>query len=146
MSPQQRSRAMSHVRSNNTRIEQLVGTRLHKRGLRYKKCVLVLPGRPDIVFPKYKAAIFIHGCFWHGHFACKRSHLPESNRNFWEKKISATAKRDGEKIVQLRNNGWRVAIVWQCCLSNNDSITNTIDILVEWIMHGNDRLEIPEFL
>ena len=143
MSPRQRSRNMSSVRGKNTSIERLVGSRLHKRGLRYRKCVSSLPGRPDIVFPKYKAAIFIHGCFWHGHFACKRSRLPDSNRNFWEKKISATVKRDREKIVQLRNNGWRIVVVWQCCLSNNDSITNTMDILIEWIMHGNDWLEIP---
>ena len=143
MTNEQRSRAMSHVLGKETEIELSLRKILHNRGFRYKKNVSTLPGRPDIVLPKYKAVVFVNGCFWHGHIECRRSKLPEGNREFWEKKISRTIERDREKITELRIGGWRVAVAWQCCLNNNDSITNTGEILIEWLIHGNDWLEIP---
>jgi len=143
MTNQQRSRAMSRVRGKETRIELLVRSLLHRKGFRYKNNVLTLPGRPDIVLPKYKAAVFVHGCFWHGHPGCKLSRLPGSREEFWEQKISNTSLRDKEKIAELLSIGWRTAVVWQCVLNNRESVSKTIDVLANWIIYGDNWLEIP---
>ncbi len=144
MTPQQRSHAMSRVRGRETKIERLVRSLLHKQGFRFRKNVFNLPGKPDIVLPKYHAAILIHGCFWHGHAECKRGYLPTSRREFWVNKISKTVIRDKENINELMEKGWRVAIVWQCALKNRQSINNTIGILTRWIVCNEDWLEISD--
>jgi DNA mismatch endonuclease (patch repair protein) len=116
MTPAQRSRAMSKVRGKDTGIEKFVRSELHRRGLRFRKNVASLPGRPDIVLPKYRTIVFVHGCFWHGHENCKASKLPETRRDFWERKISGNIERDARHIKTLNDKGWKVLIIWECSL------------------------------
>lgn len=144
MSVQQRSLAMSQVRTKETGLELVVRKNLHKKGFRYKNNVEVLPGSPDIVLPRYKATIFVHGCFWHGHLGCKRSRLPESRLHFWKHKIANTVVRDKKKISELSAAGWRTAVVWQCALNNKESVSKTVEILANWIRSGSNWLEIPD--
>ncbi len=111
-----RSEVMSLVKSKNTRPEVMVRRYLHKTGLRYRLHVKDLPGKPDLVFPKYKTVIFIHGCFWHGHpdANCKLARIPKSNVAFWKKKIQSNYKRDQKHKAGLMQRGWRVIEVWEC--------------------------------
>ena len=109
-----RSKVMSRIRSQDTKPELLVRKYLYKKGYRYRKNVRKLPGTPDIVLRKYAVAIFIHGCFWHGH----ESHIryPKSNIEFWEKKIKRNIERDEENKRKLKELGWNVMTVWECQL------------------------------
>ena len=110
---------MSKISGKETKPEILVRKFLFSRGYRFRKNVKELPGKPDIVLPKYKTAIFIHGCFWHGH-SCKRGALPESNREFWQEKINKNIERDSRNIIQLKEKGWSVIIIWQCEMKNKE--------------------------
>lgn len=123
LTQEQRSRLMAKIHGKDTLIEKKVRSYLHKEGFRFRKNVKNLPGSPDIVLPKYKAAIFIHGCFWHGHEGCRKSRLPTTNREFWEEKRHANLERDERKIDELTNLGWRVTVIWQC---EFETITNMI--------------------
>lgn len=109
---------MSNISDRDSRMEISVRKALFSAGLRYRKNVKSLPGKPDVVLPKYKNAIFLHGCFWHGHEGCKASKLPESRTEFWEKKIGENVERDKRTVEELKRNGWKVIIVWQCELNN----------------------------
>lgn len=102
--------------------------------LRYRKNVKQLPGTPDIVFPKYKTAVFVNGCFWHGHKGCKYSHLPSTNLEYWEKKIADNLERDERKTRKLEKLGYRVLIVWQCQLKPNIKI-ETLETLYHNIVN-----------
>ena len=105
---------MAKISGKETKPEILVRKYLFSQGFRYRKNVKSLPGSPDIILPKYKTAIFIHGCFWHGHEGCKRSKLPKTNKVFWRNKINATQNRDFRKVAQLKEMGWKVIKIWQC--------------------------------
>lgn len=111
-----RSYNMSMVRNKNTKPEELVRKYLFAQGLRYRKNDKRYPGHPDIVLPKYKAVIFVHGCFWHMHKDCQRAKLPASNVEFWKKKLSTNVERDAKEKAELEALGWRVFIVWECQL------------------------------
>jgi DNA mismatch endonuclease (patch repair protein) len=126
---------MSKVRGKDTGIEKFVRSELHRRGLRFRKNVASLPGRPDIVLPKYRTVVFVHGCFWHGHENCKASKLPETRRDFWERKISGNIERDARHIKTLNDNGWNVLIIWECSLKykNISDKGVAIDALTERI-------------
>ncbi len=113
-----RSQIMSKISDRDSRMEIYVRKALFSAGLRYRKNVKSLPGKPDIVLPKYKTIIFTHGCFWHGHEGCKASKLPESRRDFWENKIKDNIERDKRNISLLERNGWKVIVLWQCELNN----------------------------
>lgn len=131
MTPAQRSRATSKVRGKDTGIERFVRSALHRRGFRFKKNVADLPGRPDIVLPKYRTVIFVHGCFWHGHKNCKASKLPETRREFWDQKISGNIVRDEKHTKALLDAGWKVLTVWECSLkyksaSDRDTVVQTL--------------------
>lgn len=104
---------MSRVRNRNTQQELLVRSLLHRLGFRFRLHRKNLPGSPDIVLPKYHVAIFVHGCFWHGH-ACPRGKLPSTNRPFWQTKITANIERDRQAGRLLQAAGWRVIVVWGC--------------------------------
>lgn len=119
MTPEQRSRCMSHIRSNNTKPEILVRKELFRRGYRYRINVGNLPGRPDIVLPKYKTVIFVNGCFWHGHEGCKYFVLPKSNAAFWENKIRQTQQRDKNTVTALQKIGWKTITIWECQLTGS---------------------------
>src|SRR5690348_12799420 len=109
-----RSQIMAKVRSENTQPEIIVRSFLHANGFRYRIHVATLPGKPDIVLPRYDTVIFVHGCFWHGHPRCRKSALPTSNRDFWVRKIGLNVRRDRKQIRALRALGWRVLVIWGC--------------------------------
>ena len=108
---------MSKISGKNTKPEILVRKFIFSKGFRFRINDKRYPGKPDIVLPKYKSIIFIHGCFWHGH-SCKRGNLPETNREFWVNKISNTKKRDVRNKRELETLGWKVIIIWQCEISS----------------------------
>lgn len=107
---------MSHIRSKDTEPEVSVRRFLFANGFRFRLYRKDLPGKPDIVLPKYKTVIFINGCFWHGHQNCKYASLPETNREFWQAKISGNMERDKSTYSELRGQGWNVIEIWQCQL------------------------------
>lgn len=129
MTPEQRSRCMSHIHSKNTKPEILVRKELFRRGYRYRINVSNLPGKPDIVLPKYKTVIFVNGCFWHGHEGCKYFVLPKTNAVFWENKIRQTQQRDASAILALHNIGWKIIVIWECELLN-EMYTETIKKII----------------
>lgn len=112
--PATRSRMMSGIHGKNTKPELLARKYLHGRGLRFRLHVKELPGKPDMVFPKYKAVVFVHGCFWHRHSGCKYATTPSSREHFWINKLSENVARDSYQIATLRGLGWRVFVVWEC--------------------------------
>lgn len=107
---------MSMIKSTGTKPEEMVRKYLFSRGLRYRKNVKTLPGKPDIVLPKYKTVVFVNGCFWHGHSSCKYFVMPKSNVEFWQDKISRTIIRDDEAYNNLTESGWNVLTIWECQL------------------------------
>ena len=128
-----RSRVMAAVKNKNTKPELNVRKALFAKGLRYRLHVKKLPGNPDLVLQKYKAAIFIHGCFWHNH-TCKQGALPTSNIPFWKEKLQKNAEQDRRNIILLEAVGWRVNVIWGCSLSHNQFASrDSITALVRWI-------------
>ena len=111
-----RSYNMSRIRSENTKPEMLVRKFLHAQGFRYKLHDKKLPGKPDIVLPKYKTIIFVHGCFWHGHTNCKYFAVPKTRTKWWMNKIAANKANDEKVVKALKKEGWKVIIVWECRL------------------------------
>jgi len=109
-----RSRMMSGIRGKNTSPELTVRRFLHAKGLRYRLHVKNLQGKPDLVFPKYRVVVFVHGCFWHRHSGCRYATTPASNQSFWQQKFDDNVRRDKEVISKLKKAGWRVLIVWEC--------------------------------
>jgi DNA mismatch endonuclease (patch repair protein) len=112
---EQRHLNMSRIRAKNTKPEMLVRRGLHARGLRYRLHQRKLPGCPDLVFSHFKAVVFVHGCFWHGH-ECHLFKAPETRTAFWLKKISGNRERDKRAVEALREQEWRVLTVWECAL------------------------------
>lgn len=126
LTTQQRKYAMSRVRGQDTKPEKMVRSLLHRLGFRFRKNVKNLPGKPDIVLPKYRTVIFVNGCFWHGHVNCKRATIPNTRREFWERKISSNISRDEMSIELLQQTGWRVMTIWQCQLRNQKESEETV--------------------
>ena len=114
-----RSMNMSHIRSTNTKPEEIVRKYLFAKGFRYRKNVKKMPGCPDIVLPKYKTVIFVNGCFWHKH-DCPRFVWPSSNREYWIPKIQKNVERDNLNSIELQNMGWRIITVWECELKKKN--------------------------
>ena len=111
--PEQRSINMSHIRSKDTKPEEIVRKYLFARGFRYRKNDTRYPGKPDLVLPKYHTVIFINGCFWHQH-RCSRSTLPKTNQDYWIPKIQRNVERDRQNIKALEDAGWKVIVIWEC--------------------------------
>lgn len=109
-----RSRMMAGIRGKNTKPEILVRSYLHRSGLRFRIHVKDLPGKPDVVLPKYKTVIFVHGCFWHSHPRCKFAAVPASNVEFWKQKLDVNRQRDQRNKRSLKALGWRVLTIWEC--------------------------------
>ena len=118
-----RSMNMSHIRSTNSKPEEIVRKYLFSKGLRYRKNVRTLPGKPDIVLRKYKTIIFVNGCFWHKH-DCGRFVMPSSNIEYWTKKINRNVERDKSNTEQLEAHGWRVLTIWECQLKKKSADDN----------------------
>jgi len=114
ISPEERSRVMSKVKGKDTKIERFVRSALHRRGFRFRKNVPDLPGKPDIVLPKYRTVIFVNGCFWHQHEGCKRSALPATRTEYWKTKLTRNVERDRLNTELLESRGWRVLTLWEC--------------------------------
>ena len=118
---------MSRIKGKDTGIEVAVRKRLFSYGYRYRKNDKRLPGKPDIVFPKYKTVVFIHGCFWHMHSNCKIARIPKSNTDFWITKLNHNVEKDQKNKQQLERMGWKVITIWECEIENNlDSVTQMI--------------------
>ena len=118
LSTAQRSRVMSRIRSRDTKPEQFVRRRFWSQGFRYARSSYQLPGTPDLLLPRYKVAIFVHGCFWHAH-NCSRGRLPATNSGFWRVKLEGNKKRDQRTLRQLRLLGWHCFQIWQCRLKSD---------------------------
>lgn len=105
---------MSGIRGRDTKPERIVRSHLHRAGLRFRLHGRALPGRPDIVLPRWDAVVFVHGCFWHRHPGCPKATTPSSNSAFWNRKFRENMERDKRNITALRRLGWRVFVVWEC--------------------------------
>ena len=114
---------MRGIRSSNTQPELQVRKALHARGFRYRLNARDLPGRPDIVLPKWRTVIFVHGCFWHAHQGCRYFRIPATRTTFWQQKLAGNAARDTQQIEQLLAMGWRVLVVWECALRKKGATT-----------------------
>lgn len=128
LSPDERSKLMSRIRGTNTTPEKKLRSLLHKAGFRFRLHVKNLPGKPDIVLPKYKTVIFVHGCFWHSHTCNKGTTRPKTRAEFWEKKITSNIERDRRNYDELRNLGWEVIIVWECELKKSSVLPERLEI------------------
>lgn len=135
---------MSKISGKETKPEIIVRKHLFAQGFRFRKNDKRYPGKPDIVLPKYKTVVFVHGCFWHGHENCKRSKLPETRKEFWSKKISSNVNRDKENIRVLTEQGWKVIVIWQCQLKNSklieETCTNLSKEIKSQLIHQKRRL------
>lgn len=128
-----RSRIMSHVKSRNTAPEIAVRRLLHRLGYRFRLHRANLPGHPDIVLPRHRKVIFVHGCFWHGHRGCPRAGRPTSNTEFWNRKLDANVRRDGAAQGALVALGWQVLIVWQCETRDEMQLSSSLRQFLEGV-------------
>ena len=128
---------MSRIRCRDTKPEEIVRKYLFSRGFRYRKNDPSLPGKPDIVLPKYKTVIFVNGCFWHGHEGCRYFVWPKNNANFWKEKIERNIERDTHNYQRLAERGWKIIVVWECELKKNVRI-QTLTRLSDQIKELND--------
>lgn len=134
--PKVRSYNMSQIKSTDTKPEETVRKYLFSKGLRYRKNVKTLPGKPDIVLAKYKTVVFVNGCFWHGHSGCKYFVMPKSNTDYWTNKIKRNIERDKTVVNDLCNMGWNVITVWECELKK-DKINAALEKLYKQITEGD---------
>lgn len=119
VSEEQRSWNMSRIRGTDTKPEVLLRSLLHGAGYRFRLHDTKLPGRPDIILKKYRAVIFVHGCYWHRHLNCPNATTPSTRTKFWQTKFDDTVKRDKRKAAELTDHGWRVITVWECELEKD---------------------------
>ena len=140
-----RSRMMSGIQGKNTSPELLIRKALHARGFRFRIHAKHLPGKPDLLLPKYKAAVFIHGCFWHGH-ACRYFKVPQTRPEFWLEKIAKNQIRDGLQESALREMGWRILIVWECAVRSmkREKSPLLVDLIANWLINGSEYFQIDE--
>jgi DNA mismatch endonuclease (patch repair protein) len=120
---EKRSYVMSRIRSKDTAPEKKVRSLLHQMGYRFRLHVKNLPGQPDIVLPKHKKLIFVHGCFWHLHKACRDGTIPKTHTDKWRAKLERNVERDKVHIRQLKKNGWKVLVLWECQIENKGNTT-----------------------
>ena len=135
-SSEKRSKIMASIKNKGTKPEVYLRKALFGLGYRYKLNVKTLPGTPDIVLPKFKTVIFVHGCFWHGHKNCPKAIKPKSNISFWEDKINKNKHRDQNTNTVLQKMGWNVLIVWDCELRNLRSFQSTIN-KIDWALQAH---------
>ncbi len=130
LTKEKRSWNMAQIKGKDTKPEVLVRSMLHRAGYRFRKNVRTLPGKPDIVLPKYKTVIFVHGCFWHRHKGCKEATTPKTNKAFWNKKFERNVSNDRKHARELRKLGWQVITVWECQLLASDKVMLRLDCLL----------------
>ena len=141
--PDVRSRMMASVRSKDTKHEIKIRKSLHAAGFRYRLHRRDLPGTPDITLPRYRAVVFVHGCFWHGH-SCHLFKWPSTNKETWATKIQANQTRDAKAVTKLLETEWRVCIVWECALRgvNRYTLEDVIAVVDRWIFSESKLCEI----
>ncbi len=127
ISKKHRSWNMSRIQSRDTKPEKTVRSILHGLGYRFRLHRKDLPGKPDIVLARYNSVIFVHGCFWHRHKECKNASVPKTKKTFWEEKFKANIERDMKVKNELKSNGWRVLVVWECELTDVESVGNELE-------------------
>lgn len=140
VTPETRSRMMASIRSRDTKPELIVRRYLHRAGFRYRISPRTLPGRPDIVLRRHRVAVFVHGCFWHGHQGCRFARIPTTRTAFWADKISSNRVRDGAKEALLIQSDWRVAVVWECALKGSQD--TALQRLVAFILADDQSIDI----
>lgn len=137
-----RSWNMSRIRGKNTSPELLVRSLLHRLGYRFRLHRRDLPGKPDIILPKHKAVVFVHGCFWHRHSRCKYAYTPKSNLEFWRDKFHGNVQRDRVTARRLRKLGWRVIVVWECQTADAKELAERLTRALSWsVVKGPARSE-----
>ena len=144
LSKEERSKRMSLIPSKDTQPELALRKILHGLGLRYRLHSANLPGKPDLVFPRYKSVVFVHGCFWHRHVGCKIATIPKSNTSFWATKFEKNVARDACVAAMLEDLGWRVFVVWECELNSTvkaKAIGRKLAILINESILGNPLCE-----
>lgn len=141
---QTRSRMMSGIRAKDTKPELVVRRALHARGFRFRLHSKLVPGRPDLVLPKYRAVVFVHGCFWHRHEGCRYATKPSTRHEFWEAKFAANVARDAAVRGKLLEHGWRVATVWECALRKSDQMNASADLLSAWLRSDETQFHIGD--
>lgn len=134
---------MAAIRGGHTRPEMQIRRAMHAAGLRYRLHVRNLPGKPDLVFPKFRAAIFVNGCFWHGH-DCQLFRWPVTRKEFWEAKIERNVANDDRALTALLQDGWRVATVWECALKGKTRLDpqDAMKTLADWVKSDADVLTV----
>lgn len=142
--PKTRSRMMAGIRGKNTKPELVLRRALHAQGLRFRLHSTKITGAPDIVFPKYGAVVFVHGCFWHRHIGCRYATMPSTRPDFWQAKFAANVVRDESVKATLLSTGWRVATVWECALRKPNLIEMVVTQLANWLPMADTELNIGE--
>lgn len=137
-----RSRMMSGIGGKNTQPEVALRHALHARGLRYRLHAKDVFGRPDIVLPRFRAAIFVHGCFWHRHPGCRYATTPSTRPDFWQSKFAANVTRDALVRATLLEQGWRVAVVWECALRSPAQVENAAMLVAAWVVSDSADLDL----
>ena len=130
-SSEQRSRLMARIKGKNTKPERIVRSLIHNMGYRFRLHSNNLPGKPDIVLPRHRKIVFVHGCFWHHHTKCRKGCLPSTNMAFWENKIFSNVERDKKTRRKLKEHGWRVLIVWECELRKIDDVISKLELFLK---------------
>lgn len=136
-----RSRMMSGIRGKNTRPEIALRRALHARGLRYSLHGNALPGKPDIVFTKFRAVCLVHGCFWHRHAGCRFASTPKTREGFWEEKFATNVARDLKVRADLARLGWRVAVIWECSIRKAPDLAEIADRVADWLRSSSGDFE-----
>lgn len=131
LTPRERSERMARIKAKNTTPEMKLRKLVYGMGFRYRIHDRRLPGRPDLVFQGRRAVIFIHGCFWHRHSGCRLARIPKSNVEFWSNKLEKNRLRDARNIASLEALGWRVLVIWECEIKNDDRMKNTIKMFLD---------------
>ncbi len=142
VAPEVRSRMMASIRARDTTPEMLVRRHLHGLGFRYRLSPRDMPGKPDLVLPRHRAVIFVHGCFWHSHGGCRFATVPATRTEFWMAKLSANRHQDAAAEEKLRDLGWRVAIVWECALKSNQSAA--LHCVADFVVSDRATIEIAD--
>ncbi|WP_254444443.1 DNA mismatch endonuclease Vsr [Ruegeria sp. HKCCA6707] len=134
---------MAAIRGADTKPEMFIRRGLHARGFRFRLHNRNLPGRPDLVFPKYRATLFVNGCFWHGH-GCNLFKWPQTRVEFWRQKIETNVARDKTNTLMLKETGWRVGVVWECALKGRKrrSVEDVLNIVSDWLNEPSGDLEL----
>ena len=136
-SQEKRSQIMSRIRAKDTKPEKTVRSLLHKLGYRFRLHVATLPGKPDIVLPKYKTVIFVHGCYWHRHNGCKNTTTPTKNRDLWVNKFNDNIARDQRNRTELEQLGWVVIIIWECKIKADPVLAVVNSLIDKGILEKN---------